>query len=230
MEKENNNTNMTVGVVLTVAVAILLLVAMIPAMMPAQEGGDGPTTYHYVTLETADHVVWGLFYCYADENGETISRLPVASFVDSDGRPNLEAQTSSMPESPEERNGYPMLSILAPPDYDYYSAVYFGGPDGVDVAKGPYTYWFPPMQMLDQDNLVQTLGEHYAVYDSDALWDAFHCPNVVMINGTFDPSTAVPDEGGSSGGSVDTNTVLIGAIISLLFISIALVAVRSFRA
>lgn len=215
MEKEEKgNMNMTVGVVLTVAVAILLLVAMIPAMMPAQEGGEAHT-YHYVRFsdEFMDQVT--VTYIYVDENGESSGEI--ASYFE--------------PSTVVERNADGYLKYwLMTTGVD--TLTFNGGPDSVEIIETDEGDPLTPHVYTDAASL-------YASYDAsrgpgfasaELMWDCLTCPNVVLAGETFDPAHAVPDEGGSSGGSVDTNTVLIGAIISLMFISIALVAVRSFRA
>lgn len=213
MNEEKGNTNMTVGVVLTVAVAILLLVAMIPAMMPAQEGGEAHT-YHYALVE-GDTAEYTLKYAYMDEDGNVTSTL--AGTTTAEGivpDVTLHDDTHFRFES-----GYLEFRESAMPQI---MPLYFGQPDG----------FYNNGTKLADDRVVPYLQAAYSwtIPDSDALMDCFTCPNVVLPGQTFDPSSAVPDPSEGGDAPVDTNTVLIGAIISLMFISIALVAVRSFRA
>lgn len=214
MNEEKGNTNMTVGVVLTVAVAILLLVAMIPAMMPA--GEDGGETPHVTSYEIS-----------ADGHTLTMKYGDVAlgTATVTSGRPDSRFDTTP---------GYLRL-------YDSYLDEVLRA-----TADSTISYWWPSSSTnynysytLDAFGSAEDwFGSNGNLHDSSLsptaptntpdiitlIWEAFFLDS--PYNPGFDPS----DVGGGSGGSVDTNTVLIGAIISLMFISIALVALRSFRA
>ena len=216
MNEEKGNMNMTVGVVLTVAVAILLLVAMIPAMMPAQEGGDdGPAPY-VTTFELPDNKTIIL-----KDGDNTLATLNIA----------IDQEWSATASESK-------LYLSGPGGY-----VYFNYSDSqvqiTDYMSLNYTAHSP--QELSESPLFDTVSDYGPVFSSYSisptapsntpdiyvlLWEGLFLNRGYELG--FDPTD--PPGGGSSDSGVDTNTVLIGAIITLMFISIALVAVRSFRA
>ena len=230
MEKEEKgNMNMTVGVVLTVAVAILLLVAMIPAMMPAGEGGDdGPAPYVTsveITSNGSTH----------DDKIQTINFYQDATL--------LGYVKASYPWN--ESYVYEGKLSLYGWDYDEVNniSVY---PTGDGTLKIDFLYTLDEFihgveEFIDNPLIIgskESPEDETPIFSEGTVVGPNGTPNIYVLlweslflnkeyDMGFDPEN--PPGSGSSGG-VDTNTVLIGAIISLMFISIAMVAVRSFRA
>lgn len=203
MEKEErNSTNMTVGVVLTVAVAILLLVAMIPAMMPA---GDDPEAAPYVRLTNEPYEGQWTTAEYVDGTTTITVTMP------NDGDSYLmKVRNSDLPGS---TIGTIYFDTYNHPGPGEVTKVWYNG-ESLAYKSGSTTRAFTES---DASALDWTISPGY---NADTLAAMFSCTTVI---GPDDP---VP----TGDAPVDTNTVLIGAIISLMFISIALVAVRSFRA
>lgn len=222
MEKEErNSTNMTVGVVLTVAVAILLLVAMIPAMMPAQEGGDdGPAPYVTSVEINSYHTIITL------KSGDTtLATLEVdgsywTAFLDVPGYILMF----------ESQDHYGSVAATADStitgQYSGLSAFDFVATTPAELADSSmfnHTTQYSESPVITNYTISPTAPANTPDI-ATLLWEA------MFLNTSYGPGFDPEHPPSPSGGGVDTNTVLIGAIISLMFISIALVAVRSFRA
>ena len=179
---------------------MIIVLAMIPAMTVDSDDGNIPSGPTY-WVELSGSYEYPSSWPYTDMSYKVSDngRITVIGTISFDGtNPN---------EGLSVNNGYTELRFRIPAQpYTFY---------GTSTGIGPsYAAGLDIMSLFAESDTGTSVG-----FDETTIREALCCPNIGTPENPFTPP---PSKGN------DVNTVLITTVISMLFISIAVLAVRSF--
>lgn len=183
--------------IITVCIAVSLAVILVASLMPAMLPQGGGEDEPFY-YSTIDEDANNLNHVYYN-NGETTSQT--AGHWINEGYITLERASS----------GYPIVRINSVSSGGYFE----GAADHVTF----YTSSLDPQTISTPEDLFGGWGMYMQADSADLAWAYMTCPTVVLPGETPEP----PEPSGGS----DSTTAIVMAIIAIIFLGIALTALRT---